>query len=123
MYRLGQLFDFFRMFSFFYTTVGYYVCTMVFCSYDLCVFVFSFYLKYYTLISTDFYFLEVCVNNLFTMQMTVLIVYIFLYGRAYLVSGYLNHIGGNFLSNSLNFFFLQVFLFAKEPPTWLPSMT
>ncbi|XP_024168978.1 callose synthase 10 [Rosa chinensis] len=44
VYRLGQLLDFFRMFSFFYTTVGYYVCTM----------------------------------------MTVLIVYIFLYGRAYL---------------------------------------
>ncbi|KAM1322404.1 hypothetical protein ACFX2I_015187 [Malus domestica] len=44
VYRIGQLFDFFRMFSFFYTTVGFYVCTM----------------------------------------MTVLIVYIFLYGRAYL---------------------------------------
>ncbi|XP_048443980.1 callose synthase 10 isoform X3 [Pyrus x bretschneideri] len=44
VYRLGQLFDFFRMFSFFYTTVGFYVCTM----------------------------------------MTVLVVYIFLYGRAYL---------------------------------------
>ncbi|KAI4303806.1 hypothetical protein MLD38_039399 [Melastoma candidum] len=44
IYRLGQLFDFFRMFSFFYTTVGYYVCTM----------------------------------------MTVLTIYIFLYGRAYL---------------------------------------
>ncbi|KAL5544007.1 hypothetical protein UlMin_007791 [Ulmus minor] len=44
VYRLGQLFDFFRMFSFFFTTVGYYVCTM----------------------------------------MTVLTVYIFLYGRVYL---------------------------------------
>ncbi|BFG32377.1 hypothetical protein CerSpe_186510 [Prunus speciosa] len=44
VYRLGQLFDFFRMFSYFYTTVGFYVCTM----------------------------------------MTVLVVYIFLYGRAYL---------------------------------------
>lgn len=29
VYRLGQLFDFFRMLSFFFTTVGYYVCTMV----------------------------------------------------------------------------------------------
>ena len=29
VYRLGQLFDFFRMLSFFYTTVGYYMCTMV----------------------------------------------------------------------------------------------
>lgn len=44
IYRLGQLLDFFRMFSFFFTTVGFYVCTM----------------------------------------MTVLTVYIFLYGRVYL---------------------------------------
>ncbi|PON45648.1 Glycosyl transferase [Parasponia andersonii] len=44
IYRLGQLFDFFRMCSFFFTTVGFYVCTM----------------------------------------MTVLTVYIFLYGRVYL---------------------------------------
>ncbi|KAJ4839988.1 Callose synthase 10 [Turnera subulata] len=44
VYRLGQLFDFFRMLSFFFTTVGYYVCTM----------------------------------------MTVLTVYVFLYGRVYL---------------------------------------
>ncbi|GKV00612.1 hypothetical protein SLEP1_g13279 [Rubroshorea leprosula] len=44
VYRLGQLFDFFRMLSFYFTTVGFYVCTM----------------------------------------MTVLTVYIFLYGRAYL---------------------------------------
>ena len=29
IYRLGQLFDFFRMLSFFFTTVGYYFCTMV----------------------------------------------------------------------------------------------
>lgn len=29
IYRLGQLFDFFRMLSFFITTVGFYVCTMV----------------------------------------------------------------------------------------------
>ncbi|KAF7837116.1 Callose synthase 10 [Senna tora] len=27
VYRLGQLFDFFRMLSFYYTTVGYYFCT------------------------------------------------------------------------------------------------
>ncbi|KAH7543621.1 hypothetical protein FEM48_Zijuj02G0203200 [Ziziphus jujuba var. spinosa] len=44
VYRLGQLFDFFRMMSFYFTTVGYYVCTML----------------------------------------TVLTVYIFLYGKAYL---------------------------------------
>ncbi|XP_065627232.1 callose synthase 9 [Quercus suber] len=44
VYRLGQLLDFFRMMSFYYTTVGYYFCTML----------------------------------------TVLTVYAFLYGRAYL---------------------------------------
>nr|KJB21396.1 hypothetical protein B456_004G018200 [Gossypium raimondii] len=44
VYRLGQLFDFFRMMSFYFTTVGFYFCTML----------------------------------------TVLTVYIFLYGRAYL---------------------------------------
>ncbi|KAJ3690938.1 hypothetical protein LUZ61_020102 [Rhynchospora tenuis] len=44
VYRLGQLFDFFRMLTFYFTTVGFYVCTMV----------------------------------------TVLTVYVFLYGRVYL---------------------------------------
>ncbi|GJN09285.1 hypothetical protein PR202_ga27281 [Eleusine coracana subsp. coracana] len=44
IYRLGQLFDFFRMLSFYVTTVGFYFCTML----------------------------------------TVLTVYIFLYGKAYL---------------------------------------
>ncbi|OWM73432.1 hypothetical protein CDL15_Pgr026531 [Punica granatum] len=44
VYRLGQLFDFFRMMSFYFTTVGYYFCTML----------------------------------------TVLTVYFFLYGKAYL---------------------------------------
>ncbi|KAI5059006.1 hypothetical protein GOP47_0025325 [Adiantum capillus-veneris] len=44
VYRLGQLLDFFRMLSFYATSVGYYVCTM----------------------------------------MTVLVVYVFLYGKAYL---------------------------------------
>lgn len=29
IYRLGQLFDFFRMMSFYFTTVGYYFCTML----------------------------------------------------------------------------------------------
>lgn len=29
VYRLGQQFDFFRMLSFYFTTVGYYFCTMV----------------------------------------------------------------------------------------------
>lgn len=44
VYRLGTLFDFFRMLSFYFTTVGFYVCTML----------------------------------------TVLTVYVFLYGKAYL---------------------------------------
>ncbi|KAH7428186.1 hypothetical protein KP509_10G079800 [Ceratopteris richardii] len=44
VYRLGQLLDFFRMLSFYTTSVGYYVCTML----------------------------------------TVLVVYVFLYGKAYL---------------------------------------
>lgn len=44
VYRLGQLFDFFRMMSFYFTTVGYYFCTML----------------------------------------TVLTVYVFLYGKIYL---------------------------------------
>ncbi|XP_050371424.1 callose synthase 9 [Argentina anserina] len=44
VYRLGQQFDFFRMLSFYFTTVGYYFCTML----------------------------------------TVLMVYIFLYGKTYL---------------------------------------
>lgn len=29
VYRLGQLLDFFRMMSFYFTTVGFYFCTMV----------------------------------------------------------------------------------------------
>lgn len=32
VYRIGQLFDFFRMLSFYFTTVGFYVCTMVWIS-------------------------------------------------------------------------------------------
>lgn len=44
VYRLGQLFDFFRLLSFYSTSVGYYVCTM----------------------------------------MTTLVIYVFLYGKAYL---------------------------------------
>ncbi|CAK9160753.1 unnamed protein product, partial [Ilex paraguariensis] len=34
VYRLGQLLDFFRMLSFYFTTVGYYVCTMAFSGLD-----------------------------------------------------------------------------------------
>lgn len=56
VYRLGQLFDFFRMLSFYFTTVGFYFCTM----------------------------------------MTVLTVYIFLYGRAYLA---LSGVGGSIMEN------------------------
>ncbi|CAI9266781.1 unnamed protein product [Lactuca saligna] len=46
IYRLGQLFDFFRMLSFYFTTVGFYLCTML----------------------------------------TVITMYIFLYGKTYLCS-------------------------------------
>ncbi|KAK9926738.1 hypothetical protein M0R45_023951 [Rubus argutus] len=84
VYRLGQLFDFFRMFSFFYTTVGYYVCTM----------------------------------------MTVLIVYIFLYGRAYLAFSGLDRalalqakkLGNTALDAVLNAQFLvQIGIFTAVP--------
>ncbi|GMN26653.1 hypothetical protein TIFTF001_001381 [Ficus carica] len=51
VYRLGQLFDFFRMMSFYFTTVGYYFCTMI---------------------------------TFIPVQLTVLTVYIFLYGKTYL---------------------------------------
>lgn len=99
MYRLGQLFDFFRMLSFFFTTVGYYVCTMVS----------NFSLLFYYSLFPEFCFihhtfqassynwrekyvsfsclltLAFCHNIFSLLQMTVLTVYIFLYGRAYLV--------------------------------------
>ncbi|XP_004299187.1 PREDICTED: callose synthase 10 [Fragaria vesca subsp. vesca] len=84
VYRLGQLFDFFKMFSFFYTTVGYYVCTM----------------------------------------MTVLIVYIFLYGRAYLAFSGLDRaialqakmLGNTALDAVLNAQFLvQIGIFTAVP--------
>ncbi|XP_062169425.1 callose synthase 10 [Alnus glutinosa] len=84
IYRLGQLFDFFRMLSFFFTTVGYYVCTM----------------------------------------MTVLTVYIFLYGRVYLAFSGLDEsiskqakISGNTaLDAALNAQFLvQIGIFTAVP--------
>ncbi|VFR01508.1 unnamed protein product [Cuscuta campestris] len=37
VYRLGQLFDFFRMLSFYFTTVGYYFCTMIFLAKDTAI--------------------------------------------------------------------------------------
>ncbi|XP_061360871.1 callose synthase 10 [Gastrolobium bilobum] len=84
VYRLGQLFDFFRMLSFYFTTVGYYVCTM----------------------------------------MTVLTVYIFLYGRAYLafsgldeaVSEQAKLMGNTALNAALNAQFLvQIGVFTAVP--------
>eukprot|EP01018_Ginkgo_biloba_P028898 Gb_01752 [translate_table: standard] len=84
VYRLGQLFDFFRMLSFYFTTVGFYVCTMV----------------------------------------TVLTVYIFLYGKAYLalsgMGGIIMHqadISGNTaLEAALNTQFLfQIGIFTAIP--------
>ncbi|KAJ8752026.1 hypothetical protein K2173_001052 [Erythroxylum novogranatense] len=84
VYRLGQLFDFFRMLSFYFTTVGYYVCTM----------------------------------------MTVLTVYIFLYGRAYLalsgldsaISRQARRLGNTALNAVLNAQFLvQIGVFTAVP--------
>lgn len=84
VYRLGQLFDFFRMLSFYYTTVGYYVCTM----------------------------------------MTVLTVYVFLYGRAYLAFSGLDRgiskeaklLGNTALDAVLNAQFLvQIGIFTAVP--------
>ncbi|KAF9605022.1 hypothetical protein IFM89_013188 [Coptis chinensis] len=84
VYRLGQLFDFFRMLSFFFTTVGYYVCTM----------------------------------------MTVLTVYIFLYGRIYLAFSGLDRgisrqakiLGNSALNAALNAQFLvQIGVFTAVP--------
>ncbi|XP_042027925.1 callose synthase 10-like isoform X1 [Salvia splendens] len=84
VYRLGQLFDFFRMLSFFFTTVGFYVCTM----------------------------------------MTVLTVYVFLYGRAYLAFSGLDEgiskqaelLGNTALDAALNAQFLvQIGIFTAVP--------
>ncbi|XP_072977021.1 callose synthase 10 isoform X1 [Typha angustifolia] len=84
VYRLGQLFDFFRMLSFYFTTVGYYVCTM----------------------------------------MTVLTVYIFLYGRVYLalsgldaaISREARILGNTALDAALNAQFLvQIGIFTAVP--------
>ncbi|WOL18279.1 callose synthase 10 [Canna indica] len=84
VYRLGQLFDFFRMMSFFFTTVGYYICTM----------------------------------------MTVLTIYIFLYGRVYLalsgldseISRRARMLGNTALDAALNAQFLvQIGVFTAVP--------
>ncbi|XP_052176663.1 callose synthase 10 [Diospyros lotus] len=84
VYRIGQLFDFFRMLSFYFTTVGYYVCTM----------------------------------------MTVLTVYIFLYGRVYLafsgldegISKTAKRLGNTALDAVLNAQFLvQIGIFTAVP--------
>ncbi|KAK4778668.1 hypothetical protein SAY86_006196 [Trapa natans] len=84
VYRLGQLFDFFRVLSFFTTTVGFYFCTM----------------------------------------MTVLTVYIFLYGRVYLAFSGLDRgitkeaeiLGNTALDAALNAQFLvQIGVFTAVP--------
>ncbi|KAL8123352.1 hypothetical protein AgCh_011353 [Apium graveolens] len=84
VYRVGQLFDFFRMLSFYFTTVGFYVCTM----------------------------------------MTVLTVYIFLYGRVYLAFSGLDRgisrraklLGNTALDAALNAQFLvQIGVFTAVP--------
>ncbi|XP_049389053.1 callose synthase 9 [Solanum stenotomum] len=84
VYRLGQLFDFFRMLSFYFTTVGYYFCTML----------------------------------------TVLSVYAFLYGKAYLalsgvgatIQDRANILQNTALSAALNAQFLfQIGVFTAVP--------
>ncbi|OMP02607.1 Glycosyl transferase, family 48 [Corchorus capsularis] len=84
VYRLGQLLDFFRMMSFYFTTVGYYFCTML----------------------------------------TVLTIYIFLYGKAYLALsgvGETMQIRANIMKNTaleaaLNTQFLfQIGIFSAVP--------
>ncbi|CAN6202896.1 unnamed protein product [Urochloa humidicola] len=84
VYRLGQLFDFFRMLTFFFTTVGYYFCTM----------------------------------------MTVLTLYVFLYGRVYLALSGLDYsisqqarvLGNTALDTALNAQFLvQIGTFTAIP--------
>ncbi|KAH0727973.1 hypothetical protein KY284_003838 [Solanum tuberosum] len=84
VYRLGQLFDFFRMLSFYFTTVGYYFCTML----------------------------------------TVLSVYAFLYGKAYLalsgvgatIQDRANILENTALSAALNAQFLfQIGVFTAVP--------
>ncbi|KAF4376972.1 hypothetical protein F8388_022688, partial [Cannabis sativa] len=93
VYRLGQLFDFFRMCSFFFTTVGFYVCSMV-------RFLYWF------------------------LFMTVLTVYIFLYGRVYLAFSGLDEqiakqakrLGSTALDATLNAQFLvQIGIFTAVP--------
>ncbi|KAK4380701.1 hypothetical protein RND71_002563 [Anisodus tanguticus] len=84
VYRLGQLFDFFRMLSFYFTTVGYYFCTML----------------------------------------TVLSLYAFLYGKAYLalsgvgatIQDRANILQNDALSAALNAQFLfQIGIFTAVP--------
>nr|CAB3499926.1 unnamed protein product [Digitaria exilis] len=98
VYRLGQLFDFFRMLTFFFTTVGYYVCTMVLLPSSLSCFLY--------------------------IWMTVLTVYIFLYGRVYLALSGLDYsisrqarfLGNTALDAALNAQFLvQIGVFTAVP--------
>lgn len=77
VYRIGQLFDFFRMLSFYFTTVGFYVCTTVCMLSSLGRTNPVFMLNLLPLRSLNLF--------SFLVQMTVLTVYIFLYGRVYLV--------------------------------------
>ena len=81
VYRLGQLLDFFRMLSFYVTSVGYYVCTMVIKEASRPSFTLSLASIWYDKLHFAFGFV----------QMTVLVVYVFLYGKAYLVKQVLIH--------------------------------
>lgn len=71
LYRLGHRFDFFRMLSCYFTTIGFYFSTLV------CCYSFLFMCHFYVVIFISTFAIS--------LQITVLIVYVFLYGRLYLV--------------------------------------
>lgn len=74
LYRLGHRFDFFRMLSCYFTTIGFYFSTLV-CFYTCTCFSYTFLC----------FILNICCALCFFWQITVLTVYVFLYGRLYLV--------------------------------------
>ena len=69
IYRLGQRFDFFRMLSCYYTTIGYYFSSLV---------------TYLSLLLISFI-STISLISQFAAQISVLGIYVFLYGQLYLV--------------------------------------
>lgn len=83
MYRLGHRFDFFRMLSCYFTTIGYYFSTMVRnnpCNADQL----SLISRPFVDILHNFKLIRVSHGILFYLQIVVITVYVFLYGRIYL---------------------------------------